>query len=106
MLYAGIAPSEAGWSTASSSTSSRRTYTSRQRFLDACHCRPTDRPPIWMMRQAGRCLAEYRELKKKYSFLALVRTPDPAAEVTLQPIPRFGFDAAILFSDILVIPEA
>jgi uroporphyrinogen decarboxylase len=81
-------------------------YTSRCRFLDAAHCRPTDRPPIWMMRQAGRCLPEYRALKEKYSFLELVRTPELAAEVTLQPVRRFGFDAAILFSDILVVPEA
>ncbi|HWL53264.1 MAG TPA: uroporphyrinogen decarboxylase [Chthoniobacteraceae bacterium] len=80
--------------------------TSRQRFLDACHCLPTDRPPIWMMRQAGRCLPEYRALKQSYSFLELVRTPELACEVTLQPIRRFGFDAAILFSDILVVPEA
>ena len=84
----------------------RNEYTSRDLFLDACHCRPTDRPPIWMMRQAGRCLPEYRALKEKYSFLELVRTPELAAEVTLQPIRRFGFDAAILFSDILVVPEA
>jgi uroporphyrinogen decarboxylase len=79
---------------------------SRDLFLDACQCRPTAHPPIWMMRQAGRCLPEYRALKEKYSFLDLVRTPELAAEVTLQPIRRFGFDAAILFSDILVVPEA
>ena len=79
---------------------------SRSRFLAACACQPLDRPPIWVMRQAGRYLPEYRALKAKSSFLEMVRTPAVATEVTLQPLRRFALDAAILFSDILVIPEA
>ena len=78
----------------------------RERFIRAANCQAVDRPPVWLMRQAGRALPEYRKLKEKHTFVQLVQHPELAAEVTLQPVRRFGFDAAILFSDILVIPEA
>lgn len=80
--------------------------TSRERLLAAIRGETLDRPPVWLMRQAGRYLPEYRELKAKHGFLGLAKTPELATEVTLQPIRRYGFDAAIIFSDILVIPEA
>ncbi|PTM40428.1 uroporphyrinogen decarboxylase [Bosea sp. 124] len=79
----------------------------RPAFLRALSGEALPTPPIWMMRQAGRYLPEYRALRAKAgSFLSLCYNPEWAAEVTLQPIRRFGFDAAILFSDILVVPQA
>jgi uroporphyrinogen decarboxylase len=81
------------------------TMNSRNLFLAAARCEAVPHPPVWLMRQAGRALPEYRTLKEKFSFLQLVQTPELAAEVTLQPIRRFAFDAAILFSDILVVCE-
>lgn len=79
----------------------------RKPILDVLNGRQPERVPFWLMRQAGRYLPEYRELRSKAgSFLNLVYDPEMASEVTMQPIRRFGMDGAILFSDILVIPDA
>jgi uroporphyrinogen decarboxylase len=71
-------------------------------FLKACRRERTPYTPIWLMRQAGRYLKEYRVLRKKYSFLEMCKNPELAAQVTLQPIEKFKLDAAIIFSDILI----
>jgi uroporphyrinogen decarboxylase len=74
----------------------------RYPFLMACHRQPTEYTPIWLMRQAGRYMKEYRTLRKKYSFLEMCKNPEIAARVTLQPVEKFKLDAAIIFSDILI----
>jgi uroporphyrinogen decarboxylase len=71
-------------------------------FLMACRREPTPYTPVWLMRQAGRYMKEYRALRKKYSFLEMCKNPELAAQVTLQPIEKFNLDAAIIFSDILI----
>jgi len=75
-------------------------------FLKALKGETVERPPVWMMRQAGRYLPEFMEIKAKYDFFTRCQTPELASEITVQPIRRYGMDAAILFSDILVIPQA
>lgn len=80
--------------------------TSEALFLAACAGQKTPRPPVWLMRQAGRYLPEYRAVRAKVDFLTLCKTPDLAAEVTIQPIDILGVDAAVIFSDILVLLEA
>lgn len=71
------------------------------RFLNACGRQPVDATPIWLMRQAGRYMIEYRTLREKYTILEIIKTPDLACEVTMQPISAFDLDAAIIFADIL-----
>lgn len=78
----------------------------KERFINSCLNKEVDRPPVWMMRQAGRYLPDYRAIKEQHSTLKMMQTPELACEITMQPVSILGVDAAILYSDILMIPDA
>src|SRR6266853_162712 len=86
----------------SSSPVSPKTGTGVARFLAACHLRQPDATPVWFMRQAGRCLAEYRELRKRYDILTMAKTPELCTQITLMPVKELGVDAAVLYADIML----
>ncbi|MBC7813056.1 MAG: hypothetical protein H7175_18005, partial [Burkholderiales bacterium] len=82
-------------------STSAQDWAANSRLLRACHRQPTDATPLWLMRQAGRYMAEYQALRQRYDILEIIKTPELACEVTMQPINAFDLDAAIIFADIL-----
>jgi uroporphyrinogen decarboxylase len=83
-------------------TLATRAMTGAERMLAACRREPTDATPLWFMRQAGRCLADYRKLREQYTILTLAKTPDLCTQVTLMPVHELGVDGAVLFADIML----
>jgi len=93
-------------STPTPATETNGEMTGEQRMLAALHHQTVDRTPIWYMRQAGRCLQEYRDLRKRYDILTLAKTPELSTQVTMMPVERFGVDGAVMFADIMLPLEA
>ena len=83
-----------------------KAMTGEERMLAAARLQPTDRTPVWFMRQAGRCLPDYRALRKQHDILTLAKTPELSTQVTLMPVERFGVDGAVMFADIMLPLEA
>src|SRR5919197_4447448 len=77
-------------------------HTGLARMLDTCHLCQPDATPIWFMRQAGSCLAEHREMRKKYDVLTIAKTPELCTEVSVMPVKEYGVDAAVLYADIML----
>ncbi len=83
-----------------------RPMSGEERMLAACRCEPVDRTPVWFMRQAGRCLPQYRELRKRYGILEMARTPELCVQVTMMPVDLLGVDAAVMYADIMLPLQA
>src|SRR5690348_16514233 len=93
-------------STPTPATETPGEMTGEQRMLAALNHQAVDRTPVWYMRQAGRCLQEYRDLRKRYDILTLAKTPELSTQVTMMPVERFGVDGAVMFADIMLPLEA
>src|SRR5437660_3490958 len=83
-------------------TEAVRKMTGEERMLAASRLQTVDATPVWFMRQAGRCLAQYRQLRERYDILTMAKTPDLCAQVTLMPVDTFGVDAAVMYADIML----